>query len=122
MRGDRINYKGNISTPTAELPLVKIIAISIISAPKARGMCADLKDFYLGSPMHRYENMKIAIKDIPADIIEQYNLMELVYNGYVMVEIRQGMYSLPQAGKIAYDRLVKHLATAGYITCELTPG
>ena len=32
------------------------------------------------------------------------------------------MYGLPQAGKIAYDRLVKHLATAGYIPCELTPG
>ena len=75
--GDRIDYKGNVSTPAAELPSVKIIANSIISTPKARGLCADLKDFYLGSPMHRYEYMRIAIKDIPADIIEQYNLMEL---------------------------------------------
>ena len=45
--------------------------------------------------------MRISLKDIPADIIKQYNLMELEYKGYVMVEIRKGMYGLPQAGKIA---------------------
>ena len=41
-----MDYKGNVSTPAAELATVKIVANSIISTPKARGMCADIENFY----------------------------------------------------------------------------
>ena len=40
----------------------------------------------------------------------------------MLVEIVKGMYGLPQAGRIAYDQLVKHLATAGYVRAGKTPG
>jgi hypothetical protein len=43
-------------------------------------------------------------------------------NGFVNVEIRRGMYGLPQAGRIAYDYLKDLLAPHGYAPCELTPG
>ncbi len=46
--------------------------------------------------------------------MEQYNLAPLVHNSYVLVKIQKGMYSLPQAGLIAYKQLVKHLAKYGY--------
>ena len=68
--GDHIDYKGNISTPAAALDMVKIVANSILSTPKAHGLCTDLKDFYLGSPMHQFEYMHIVLKDIPQEIIE----------------------------------------------------
>jgi hypothetical protein len=72
--------------------------------------------------MRRKEYMRIPIGDIPQTIIEQYNLLPLVSNGYVYVEIGKGMYGLPQAGKIANDRLVKHLAKHGYKQAQHTHG
>jgi hypothetical protein len=52
----------------------------------------------------------------------QYNLTHLVHNGYILVEIRKGMYGLPQAGIIANERLVKHLQAYGYKPTANTPG
>jgi hypothetical protein len=37
------------------------------------------------------------------------------------MEISNSIYGLPQAGKLSQDRLVKHLATHGYIQCINTP-
>jgi hypothetical protein len=42
-----------------------------------------------------HEYMPIPVKDIPLCIMEQYQLHDLVHNGYVLVEIRKGMYGLP---------------------------
>jgi hypothetical protein len=39
-----------------------------------------------------------------------------------MTEIRKGMYWLPQAGILAYLRLVKLLNTFGYYATANTPG
>jgi hypothetical protein len=66
--------------------------------------------------------MKIPVEDIPDSIMEQYNLHEKVHNGYVIVEIRKGMYGLPQAGIIANKRLVKHLKEHKYEQMPQTPG
>ena len=85
-------------------------------------MSIDLKDFYLGAPMDRYEYMRVPIWMLPAAIIEQYNLEPLFNNGFVYVEIRRGMYGLPQAGRLANDQLVTKLATHGYEPCPLTHG
>ena len=57
-------------------------------------MCIDLKDFYLGTPMNRYENMWIKMADTPQDIIDQYGLTAKAVNGKVLVEIWKGMYGL----------------------------
>ena len=46
----------------------------------------------------------------------------LVHNGAVYVEIRKGMYGLPQAGKIANDKLIPILKAAGYHQSDHTPG
>jgi hypothetical protein len=69
-----------------------------------------------------YEYMRIPVKIIPACIMEQYKLAPLVHNGYVLVEIRKGMYGLPQAGKLANDRLVTHLGKSGYVQAKGTSG
>jgi hypothetical protein len=51
MGGDRIQYNGNVSTPTADLTTVKLLINSVISTPGARYMTIDIKDFYLGTLM-----------------------------------------------------------------------
>ena len=120
--GDRIIYHGKVSTPTADLTTVKAHLNSVISTPGARYLTVDIKDFYLNTPMAQYEYMWIPIKHIPSNIMEQYHLADLVHNNMVMVEIRKGMYGLPQAGILANDRLQAHLATHGYSAAEHTPG
>jgi hypothetical protein len=120
--GDRIVYAGKVSTPTADITTVKILLNSVLSTPDARFMSVDIKDFYLNTPMARYEYMKIPVKDIPDSVMAQYQLTPLARNGSVLVEIRKGMYGLPQAGILANDRLQAHLATAGYHPVKHTPG
>ncbi len=71
----------------------------------------DVKDFYLNTPMKRYEYMRIKITNIPKEIINEYKLNKKVTEvGYVYCEIRKGMYGLPQAGIIAQVLLQERLA------------
>jgi hypothetical protein len=120
--GDRIDYPDDVSTKTADLTTAKLLINSTLSTPNARYMTADLKDFYLGTPMERYEYMRIPLDMIPQAIIDQYNLTPLIHNGFVYVEIRRGMYGLPQAGRLANDQLIAFLAPHGYHPVPLTPG
>ena len=120
--GDKIDYPYDVSTKTADLTTAKLLINSVVSTPNAKFLTADLKDFYLGTPMSRYEYMRVPIWMLPDEIIAQYNLTPLFHNGYVYVEIRRGMYGLPQAGRIANDQLIKFLSPHGYAPCPLTPG
>lgn len=121
--GDQIDYYPfDVSTKNADLTAAKLLFNSVLSTPNAKFLTADLKDLYLGTPMSRYEYMRIPVWMLPEDIIEQYNLTPLIVNGFVYVEIRRGMYGLPQAGRLANDRLVEFLAPHGCKPCALTPG
>ena len=69
-------------------------------------MTLDIKDFYLNTPMKRYEYIHLKLADIPEEIIEEYKLCEIVTDdGYVYCKIRKGMYGLPQAGVMAQELL-----------------
>jgi hypothetical protein len=120
--GNLVQYPGKVSTPTADITTAKILFNSVLSMPAAKFMCIDIKDFYLGTPMARYEYMRIPVPDIPPTIMAHYQLAPLIHNNSVTVEIRKGMYGLPQAGILAHDRLVEHLATHGYVKTKHTPG
>jgi hypothetical protein len=76
---------------------------------------------YLKTPLDQFEYMKIPIALIPGDLIKNYQLQEKVLDGYVYMEIRKGMYRLPQAGilvnKLLKERLVRH----GYFEQPHTP-
>ena len=50
--------------------------------------------------------MRILVGMLPDAIIDQFNLRPLIHNGFVYVEIRRGMYGLPQAGRLANDQLI----------------
>jgi hypothetical protein len=55
MGGNLINYPDDCGTPTADLITVKLMLNSVISTMNAKFMTIDLKDFYLMTPMARYE-------------------------------------------------------------------
>ena len=63
--------------------------------------------------MNRYEYIHIPVDRIPQDSMQQYGLKRLIVNNHVLVEIRKGMYGLPQAGLIAQKCLNAHLDKFG---------
>jgi hypothetical protein len=76
--GDRINYPEDVGTPTVDMTLIKMMLNSVISTRGAKCVMVDIKDFYLNTPMKRYEYMRIKITDIPLEIIEEYKMHEIV--------------------------------------------
>jgi hypothetical protein len=66
--------------------------------------------------------MQILLQHIPDEIIEEYGLLAIAYEGFVYAEINKGMYGLPQAGILANNLLAKCLAHCGYFQCKHTPG
>ncbi len=108
--GDRVHYPGDAGTPTADLLTIKLLLNSIISTPNAKFMTMDIKDFYLNTPMARYEYMQLRIADMAEDVIAHYKLTDIAtHNGYIYCEIQKGMYGLPQARIIAQQLLEKRL-------------
>ena len=85
-------------------------------------MCADAKNFYLATPMDRYEYMKIPVRLIPQKFIDECDLSSKIKNGYLCMEIVRGMHGLPQAGVLANKLLKERLAVHGYKEVEHTPG
>ena len=95
---------------------------STISTPNARYLCADCANFYLKTPTERFEYMHIKIDLVPQAFIDENNLQDTIYNGYLYMEIRRGMYGLPQVGMLANKLLKKHLAPHGYYEVPHTSG
>lgn len=121
--GDRINYPFEVATPTADLLTVKLLLNSVISTEGARFASVDIKNFYLCTPLSRYEYVRMNLADFPDDVIEQYNLKAIANKaGMVFVEIRKGMYGLPQAGLLAQELLEQRLNKHGYHQSNRTPG
>jgi hypothetical protein len=118
--GDVIEYPGPTAAFVATLETVRVLSNAAVSED-ANLMTADIADFYLGTPLDRPEYMRIALKHVPPDIIERYQLQPFIHDGYLLMEITKGIYGLKQAGKLAQDRLVLHLAGHGYIQCPNTP-
>jgi hypothetical protein len=120
--GNRICYPGDTGTKTGSIEMVKLLLNSTISMADAHFACFDISNFYLGTSLDRPEYVRIKIADIPQEFIDEYNLTEYDYNGWVYFEINNGVYGLKQAGKLANDLLTERLTTHGYYQCATTPG
>ena len=73
--------------------------------------------------MERFEYMNLKLSNLPKDFIKEYDLAPKVdQNGYVYVEIRRGMYVLPQAVLLAQQLIEKRLNAKGYNQSTLAPG
>ena len=120
--GNLLDYHGDTSTPTTDLTTTKIHFNSVISTPNAKFTTADIENFYLNNILPESEWMKLPISIIPNEIIQQYNLHDIVSDGWVYLGILKGMYGMKETGKIAHDELVKHLAPYGYKPARHKPG
>ena len=121
--GNNINYPFEVGTPTAEMLLAKILWNSIISTKGGRFMTIDIKNFYLMTPLKRPEYFRMKLSDIPQEIIDEYKLLEKATpEGWVYVEVRRGMYGLPQGGLLAQQQLEERLNEHGYYQDQYVPG
>ena len=59
--GNLIDYPGDVSTKTAGLTTAKLLFNSVVSTPNAKFMGIDVKNFYLNTPMERYEYMRLPL-------------------------------------------------------------
>ena len=106
--GNFIDYPGNMSTSTADLPTSKILFNSVLSKPNTKFMTINIGNFYLNTPMTRFEYMKIHLLDIPQEIIDKYHLESIKdNNSFIYIKIQKGMYGLPQAGILANNLLTQ---------------
>jgi hypothetical protein len=120
--GNLIDYAHSTSTPTSDMTTFKCLTNAICSDRDSKALILDVKNFYLNTPMKEPEFMRIHISLIPQEIIDEYNLMDYVYNDYVYIKISKGMYGLPQAGILANQLLETRLRPHGYFQCRHTPG
>jgi hypothetical protein len=103
--GDRLDYSGDVATSTADITTFKIIINSTLSTKDAAMMMMDIKNYYLGTTLSRFEYMKILLSRFPEEIIQKYNLDTLAVDGWVYIEIRKGMYGLKQEGLLVNQLL-----------------
>jgi hypothetical protein len=88
--GDIFDYSGDVFTSTADITTFKILINSTRSTTDA-AMMMDINKYYLGTPLPRYEYMKMLLSRFPKEIIQKYNLNALAVYGWVYIEIRKGM-------------------------------
>jgi hypothetical protein len=69
--GDQIEYPGDRFTRTAGLTTSKILINSAISTPGAKFLVVDINNFYLNTPLGRFEYMVINLASLPQETIEK---------------------------------------------------
>jgi hypothetical protein len=120
--GDRLDYSGDVATSTADIKTFKILINSTLSTEDAAIMMMDIKNYYLGTPLPRFEYMKMLLSRFPKEIVQKHNLNALAVDGWVYIEILKGMYGLKQSGLLANQLMQTHLAPFGYYPARHTPG
>ena len=108
--GDRINYPGEVATLTVDMLVAKILFNSVVSTRNAKFMTMDMSKIYLMIPLKRPEYICIRIKEIPEEIINEYQIRKIVDDkGSIHIQANRGMYGLPQAKLLENELLEKRL-------------
>jgi hypothetical protein len=106
--GNRLDYTSEVATSTADITTFKIQISSTLSTEDAKMMIMmDIKNYYLGKTLPRYEYMSFPLSIIPNEIITKYNSKAIAVGGWVYLKKRKGMYGVKQAGLLA-NQLLQH--------------
>ena len=105
---DRINYSGEVATPTAEMLVAKLLFNSVVSTPGAKVAMMDVSNFYLMTRLKQPDFICVNLRGIPDKIIKEYKLKNIATaNGTIYIHIERGLYGLPQSGLLANELLEK---------------
>jgi hypothetical protein len=89
--GDRLDYSGDVVTFTANITTFKILINSTLSTEDAATMMMDITKYYLGTPLPRFQYMKMLLSGFPEEIVQKYNLNALAVDRWVYIEIQERM-------------------------------
>jgi hypothetical protein len=78
-------------TYTADITTFKILINSPLSTADAALLMIDINNYYLGTPLPRFEYMQMFLSPFPEEIVDKYNLDALAVDGWVYIEIRKCM-------------------------------
>ena len=56
--------------------LVKFLLNSVVSTKGAKFMRINISNFYLNTPLPRFDYLKLKLSDIPQEVIDEYKLNE----------------------------------------------
>ena len=70
MSKDSTNCPFDLGTPTAELLTIKLLLNNMISTPVTKFTTIIISNFYLNTPMDRYEYMCMKLDMFPDDVME----------------------------------------------------
>ena len=76
--GNRLDYFGEVSTETSSLETAKILLNSVLSTKNAKFMSIDISNFFIQTDLDDYQSIRFHISMIPQEIIDKYNLTEIV--------------------------------------------
>jgi hypothetical protein len=111
--GDQLPTDDPVAAATASMTTIKTF-FNVVVSENAELMTADIKDFYLNTILTKPVYMVISAHMIPPTFISKHELGSLIHNGKYYVRVDKGIYGLPQAGRLAQERLLAHLADHGY--------
>jgi hypothetical protein len=83
--GDGLDYSRDVATSTADITTFNISINSTLSTKDAEMMMMDIKNYYMGTPLPRYEYMRILLSIFPEEIVNKYNLKSLAVDGWVYI-------------------------------------
>jgi hypothetical protein len=69
--GDRLDYSGNVATSTADIATFNILISSTLSTEDAAMMMMDIKNYCPGTPLPRFEYMKMLLSRFPEEIVKK---------------------------------------------------
>jgi hypothetical protein len=79
----RLDYSGDITTSTVSITTFKILINSTLSTKDAVVMMMDIKNYYIRTPLPRFEYIKMTLSRFPEEIVQKYNLNALSVDGWV---------------------------------------
>jgi hypothetical protein len=83
--GDRLDYSGDVTTSKANITTFKILINITLSTEDAAMMIMDIKNYYLGTPLPRFEYMKMFLSRFPEELVQKYNINALAVDGWVYI-------------------------------------
>jgi hypothetical protein len=72
--GDRLDYSGDVATSTADITTFIFLINSTIYTTDAAMIMMDIKNYYPGTPLPRYEYTRMLLSRFPEEIVDTYSL------------------------------------------------
>ena len=105
MEGNLLDYDSNAWALTTDLVIMKLLLNSVLSAPDAKFITIDIKNFYLETKLKDKQHMVLPLNLIPQDIINHYNLNKLAHDRNIRMQTNKGIYGLKETRALANEQL-----------------